>query len=205
MEKELTIERIAVKDVGNLYYCRVDGDVERFMKGKSAALQESVCQRRKNEILTVSYLISRIAGENEQVLYNETGKPFLKNSAQKISISHSEQYAAVFLASVSCGVDVERISKRTLSVAGKYLGDSERRLIGNEMPEFYHTLFWSAKESLYKLTGLPDFKKEMTAVHLPVPGKGCFPVQVNGGGTETLYTVYYTSFDQHVLTWAYEG
>jgi 4'-phosphopantetheinyl transferase EntD len=108
-------------------------------------------------------------------------------------------------APVACGVDVEKISGRTEKVAHKFLSETERKVPDNFDRELYFTLMWSAKESLFKITGRPDYLKHMKTLVFPRPGINFIEMEVDCKGKNKEFRVFYTTFDGHVLTWAYEG
>lgn len=87
---------------------------------------------------------------NEMINYNEFGKPFLTNGVE-ISISHAGEYAVIaFNTEKKCGIDIEKISNKVEKIKYKFLNINELNLI-NSLEDL--TLFWCAKEALYKLYG----------------------------------------------------
>ncbi len=79
-------------------------------------------------------------------------KPFLQDLAHHLSISHtlSHVVAAIHLQK-SLGVDLEKVTERLHIIKHKFLTESER-LNANDNLEML-CIYWSAKESLYKLYG----------------------------------------------------
>jgi phosphopantetheinyl transferase len=87
---------------------------------------------------------------NAMINYNEFGKPFLLNKVE-ISISHTGNYAVLALnTSKKCGIDIEKISSKVERIKHKFLNVQELE-IAKTLEEL--TLFWCAKEALYKLYG----------------------------------------------------
>lgn len=205
MEKLIPVQKISAGTVAEIYYCLVAASPDLFPPEFSPGLPEKFCMRRKCELLTIHYIISQTLGYSGKVHYDPSGKPFLPGYGKNISISHSSQYVAVMTAPVPCGVDVEKISGRTLKVAHKFLNEAERKLTESGNREFLYTLLWSAKESLFKITGCPDYLKHMRTLAPPAPGKDFLQMEVNCEGNNREFRVFYTTFDGHVLTWAYEG
>lgn len=76
-------------------------------------------------------------------------------SLPSVSISHSGRYVVAMAAdSGSCGVDIQRITARTVSVADRFAEPGERQLLRDAAPDWDEprrlTLLWAAKEALKK-------------------------------------------------------
>ena len=205
MEKLIPVQKISAGTVAEIYYCPVAASPDLFPPEFSSGLPEKFCMRRKCELLTIHYIISQTLGFSGKVHYDPDGKPFLPGYDKTISISHSAQYAAVLTAPAACGVDVEKISGRTEKVARKFLNEAERKVPENTGRDLYYTLMWSVKETLFKITGRPDYLRHMKTLVFPAPGKNFIEMSVDSGGKNKEFRVFYTTFDGHVLTWAYEG
>ena len=144
-------------------------------------------------------------GEEREVLYTADGAPFLANGPH-LSISHTQGYAAVILADVPVGIDIERIGPRVERVIGQFLRPEEEitlRLSADAAavaPNLPFHLAWSAKEAAYKVLGHDyyDLRRRTTVQHidwtrrlliLGVDGQ-CTPLQVHLDWT-----------DDYVLAW----
>ena len=100
------------------------------------------------------------------IIKNDSGKPFLKNRTENISISHSFPYVTGILnKEKKCGTDIEKIQKRILKINHKFLSKSELNKIKNNTKK--NTIYWTAKESLYKLKGeFLSFKNDIKIIEL---------------------------------------
>jgi len=72
-----------------------------------------------------------------------------------VSISHSGRYAVAMAAAAgACGVDIQRVTARTLTVADRFAEACERHLLRSAVPDWDEarrlTLLWAAKEALKK-------------------------------------------------------
>jgi 4'-phosphopantetheinyl transferase EntD len=113
---------------------------------------------RKREFLAVRSLLHQ-TGLKGQLSYKNK-RPILKDSAYKVSISHCKTHAALAISQNNVGVDVEIPGNRIKKTINKFLNPDEHKLAGND--PFHLTLFWSAKESMYKINKqLKHFKKDM--------------------------------------------
>jgi 4'-phosphopantetheinyl transferase len=66
-----------------------DSEQQRFNK--------LIAERRKKEFLATRILLENLRGKNQQITYNDSGKPFLKGTSINISISHSADFATIFI------------------------------------------------------------------------------------------------------------
>ena len=114
-------------------------DVNKIIETKS--------ETRLKQWLAVRLLLQDFY-PNEAINYNEFGKPFLTNGVE-ISISHAGEYAVIaFNTEKKCGVDIEKISNKVEKIKHKFLNNKELDQV-NTLEDL--TLFWCAKEALYKL------------------------------------------------------
>ncbi len=90
----------------------------------------------------------------------DTQKPFLPGEEYNFSISHCGDYAAVIISKQNrVGVDIELVRKKIGTIKHKFLNNEELRLYPNADDNLL-TLFWSAKEAVFKWygKGQVDFK-----------------------------------------------
>jgi phosphopantetheinyl transferase len=107
----------------------------------------------------------------------ESKKPLLSNGKLHFSISHCGEFAAAIVSERNCvGIDVELVSPKIELVKARFLSLPELNLaainsigllaLNDESQILYklHTLFWSAKESIFKWYGKGhlSFKNNMS-------------------------------------------
>lgn len=114
---------------------------------------ETKSESRLKQWLSVRLLLNEIYSD-ASITYDKFGKPMLSNGVE-ISISHAGEYAVIALNSTKkCGIDIEQISSKVERIKEKFLSLDELEKV-TSLEEL--TLFWCAKEALYKLYG----KKEL--------------------------------------------
>ena len=99
-------------------------------------------------------LLKRVLNElniNDEIIYNEYGKPYLKNNEIYFNISHSNEYTILGISSSEIGVDIEKIRPIKENVINKVCTDDEKKLIKNDKD---FTLIWVKKESYVKWVGM---------------------------------------------------
>ena len=119
---------------------------------KATLYQTKNKQRLKQWIATRLLLCEFF--DNEPIVYDNLGKPHL-NNGWFISISHSNEFVAIILNKDShCGIDIEKVSEKVGRIKHKYLNTKDLKNITSLE---HLTLYWGAKEALYKYYG----KKEV--------------------------------------------
>ncbi len=83
---------------------------------------------------------------------DEFGKPFLKNHAHHISLTHSYPYVAAQIdPTLEVGIDLEQPKAKLLTIAHRVLSQQELTDAGTDVIK--HCVYWCAKEALYKSYG----------------------------------------------------
>ena len=111
--------------------------------------------KKRVEWLATRLLIHHMSGRNQRMPFvkDEFGKPHLKGSSYKISISHSHDMAAAIAAPFDVGIDIQYLIAKINRIAHKFTRPEERELIKpNTELEHLH-VYWGAKEALYKAYG----------------------------------------------------
>ena len=91
-----------------------------------------------------------------EISHDEKGKPFCKNHALSVSLSHSGAYIAVAVGQSAVGVDVERKRKFSLSVSRRWFRPKEHEFLTSLPEEERSRAFfrlWTLKEAALKYTG----------------------------------------------------
>jgi len=165
---------------------------------------EQVHPRRQREWLASRVLAYRLLQEFDappvQLLRNPDGKPYFPNTGFRVSISHSPQLAAVILSDTyEVGIDIEMVSPKALRVQDKFLTENEKKHTGGD--EQRTCLYWSAKETLYKLYSRKRLiLKENLAIQ-PTTDPKLLLGRVKTENFSKLYQVNIELLDGHVLTY----
>lgn len=158
-------------------------------------------KQRKLEYAAARFLLRVMTGKREPLLYEESGRPVL-NSGNQISISHCEGYIAVMLTpGGQPGMDVELITPRAGVVKTRFLSIKELETAGNN--DKLLTLFWSAKEALYKMCirqGI-SFKTNLSVESDNITDAGALKTTIKKEGRVVEIGLSYKIFDDIVLVW----
>lgn len=170
----------------------------------SSSMSELKSEVKRLEYISVRALLLDMKGNLLEIKHNESGKPFLSDGDDNISISHTCGYAAVILSEkYNVAVDIEYISDRICRVADRFLRADERA-----DSVIQKIISWCAKETLYKLhsadkLGFQDMRiVEVETVNGVVPSSGTFYAENLKRSTRVLMSYIVT--DMFVITFAVE-
>ena len=176
-----------------------------------AQLVDKKNEVRRAEWLAVRLLVKALFGPDSEVAYHPSGRPYLKDSATHISISHTRGYAAVgYSTDRPIGLDIERIADRIERIADRFTSPAEAEYIDNheqQERQLYHLINWSAKETLYKLldsSSLAEFKEVFYIAPYTLAECGAMDATVCDA-EKTMLAVSYRIFPEFACTWAVSG
>lgn len=158
--------------------------------------------QRSIEWLASRAMLFVLLGEDKSIQNYPDGRPFLSDHSHYISISHTKEYAALFLHdSLPVGIDIETRSERVKKIAGKFI--SEKEYINPSRKVVHQLLHWSAKESLFKLMNLQgvDFKQHLIVHPFSPLSSGTISVTETKTGQARTFLLQYEVHDDYVLTW----
>ncbi|MBQ4110959.1 MAG: 4'-phosphopantetheinyl transferase superfamily protein [Clostridia bacterium] len=104
-------------------------------------------------------------GKTYEILRNEYGKPYLKDSDAYISVTHTDSTVLIAIWDAEFGIDCEkkdRLIKNSEKICEKYFSPEEIAYIGNSNEKFLE--IWVKKEAFIKFSGkgFRDIKKAKT-------------------------------------------
>jgi phosphopantetheinyl transferase len=161
---------------------------------------------RKREWLSSRMLLQHLLKTPDFILCkDECGKPFLKNSDLNISISHSNEKAAVIVSKHLVGIDIQRSEEKIIRIKQKFISENELATIDESHEHDSYQIFWGAKEAMYKGYG----KRELNFnKHMHVYPFKCFKNQlelkgwVDKGASIQNYNIYTDRLDNYYLVFA---
>ena len=138
---------------------------------------------------------------------DENGKPYLANFPQRISLTHSFDYAAVMMSDQGeVGIDLELVKPKIVRIADKFMKPEELEVIGKDHIEKLYAC-WCAKEAVYKLQGNKgvSFKDNMTIQPFDFQDQGVLFLELDAPNRKELFKVYYERFQEYMLGYVTEG
>jgi len=111
-------------------------------------------KHRMLEKKSLAFFINNYFKEDE-LIYNSEGKPLLKNSSKKISISHSTRRLVIQLSeNLVPGIDTEILRNQLIKIKSKFVSNEEHNLYTSDNNLLNLCLIWSAKEAIFKSAGI---------------------------------------------------
>jgi 4'-phosphopantetheinyl transferase len=179
----------------------------RLREEEEILYQSFVAESRKKQWLAYRILIRTLLKPDDfPVEYDEHGKPFLAGSDFHISVTHTEDLAAVIIShNARVGIDIEKIKPRIEKVRDKFLSPEELSSIGNERELEQLTIAWCAKEALYKLYGVRalDFRENIR-LGIPAFAGMTFEAEISFEGKSADFQLYSQKFDDFILVYLVE-
>jgi phosphopantetheinyl transferase len=149
-------------------------------------------ESRVLEILAARVLFKELSGEEKEVFYNSSGKPFLTDGSFHISISHTRGYVGVALnKEKSVGLDLEQISEKIYKVRSRLISPCEYIDKDNEL--IHLLLHWSAKEAMIKFLDIDgiDICKHLLIDRFIPHEKGYFSAAESRTETHYQFDIFY--------------
>lgn len=190
---------------------KVDETVEqlRSMFHRFALYEEGFAhfkaEKRKQEWLAVRVLLKELLGEEKQIAYLPSGKPYLADKSACISFSHTNGYVAVAVhPHAEVGVDIEQYATRVQRLAPRFVREDERVSVASGDEVYALLLHWSAKETLFKLMEeeAVDFLDHLRILPFSLQESGVMEAEEYRSGKDRKFLIHYDTHPDFVLTFA---
>jgi phosphopantetheinyl transferase len=123
----------------------------QFSENEKVDFKKFALTKRQSEYLATRLLLQILLGKKAEIVYQESGRPQIKNSTRNISITHSKNLVAIFISDFLGGIDVEIADRNIDKVVSRFLNPIELSWIEqSNNPKLLKMLFWCAKEAIYK-------------------------------------------------------
>lgn len=166
---------------------------------------ETLRNDKRLEWLAARWLLHEMSGREVRgkVLKDAFGKPYLEDSKWTISLSHSNQRAAVLASSRSGGVDVQLIEQRISKLAVRFMSEEELKVVNvdNEIEKVH--VYWGAKEALFKLyaEGNVDFRQNLYIRPFNYDESGTVSAKIMMPDMKLECKIFYEKLDNYILVW----
>ena len=169
------------------------------------AFSQFTSEKRQQEWLAIRVLLKELCGEEKEIMYHPSGKPYLKDGSACISFSHTHGYVAVALHPFAeVGGDIEQYGTRVQRVASRFIREDERVSVEAEDEVYVLLLHWSAKETMFKLMEeeAVDFIEHLRIVPFQPTESGVFEAYEYRSGRDRKFLLHYDTHPDFVLTFA---
>ncbi|ALI98266.1 4'-phosphopantetheinyl transferase superfamily protein [Rufibacter tibetensis] len=147
-------------------------------------------------------LLEKLGAPNLYLQSLETGEPTCSDASWQVSLTHSAGWVGAL---VSCshrvGIDIEILGTKAPRLAPRFLNEEELAAAADD-PEKMH-LYWSAKETLYKVYRHRklDFQENLLLQNFERKPTGIFSGRIVTGAFDQSYEVQYEVHPAYVLTY----
>lgn len=175
----------------------IENDLSRDILNK--IYTENKLSKRIKERITATALLKEMLEEEVSIEHYKNGKPFLKDKAYNISISHSKNYIAIALNKKNeIGIDIEYMAEKINKVKNKFIADSE--YIDTENKSIHLAIHWCTKEALFKCVNNPnvDFRNDFSLSQFTPKKTG--DIKAFYKNEHHTYDARYIIFDEIVLS-----
>ncbi len=153
--------------------------------------------------LTIRHLVEKIGKKYKGIIKDKHKKPYLKDINYHLSISHSFPYAAAIIHKTNpVGIDIEMPREKIERISKRFLSDVELEA-ANENIEVL-SIYWSAKETLYKIYGKKKliFRKNIEVLAFEMSDEGETEGIIKIDDEVTTYTLRFIKIDNHYLVYS---
>ncbi len=167
------------------------------------AVSSKLLEKRKLELVATRLLLQVLTGEFVQVEYLSSGKPYLADNRFRISLSHTDGYAAAFIhPDQDPGIDIEYISTRVMRIQNRFLSQPEIAALQPDDPLTQTLILWSAKESAFKALDKEgvDFREQLVSDPFTLRAEGIFKIQELRTEEQIIFPIQYWVNGEYVLT-----
>ena len=171
------------------------------------------CQRRvegmqselhRRGFLSIRHLMAEAGYTDADLYYDANGKPHLKDGTH-ISITHSFEFTGIILSrAFEVGIDIEKQRDKILRIAHRFTPIREYHSVANEEALVRKlTMIWGAKESLYKVMGIPgvSFRDHICVADFELGQEGT-TARVMFEGRRTDFETFFLEFEGFTCVYA---
>ena len=163
-------------------------------------------EKRKLEWLAVRALLKELCGgEEKEIGYAPSGKPFLKDQSAYVSFSHTRGYVAVAMhPDAEVGIDIEQYGMRVQKLASRFIREDEMSSVQAGDDVYAMLLHWSAKETMFKLMDeeAVDFLEHLRILPFIPATSGELHAVESKSGRGQQFRILYDTHPDYVLTYS---
>ncbi len=151
--------------------------------------------KAKQQWLAARFLWYKLWYENTDeklpfsIVKDEFGKPYLEGSNYHFSLSHSDNFAAIIISKTTCGIDIQTPTPKIDRLAHRFMHPSDWQEL--EKHQLDSTLFWSAKEAVFKAWTIGGLAGKNIRLTNFSPNKTAEGLVVLNEIVKTKYQVFY--------------
>lgn len=204
------LKSITIHDNINLFIWKITESIEDLIRDivlderSMERLISMKSERHRKGFMSIRKLLMEIGYTDADLLYDEFGKPFLKDGVF-ISISHSHDFALIALSDTNIGVDIEILREKILSIAPRYMNIFQLSELSFQDKVKKATIIWAIKEAVFKLknkVGI-SFKNHIKEGNFNLSDKKC-SVELQTENEVTHFDIIFDTIENYYFVCAFE-
>lgn len=165
----------------------------------------AVNEQLQKQRICARILINKLCGIPFcDIRYDEFNKPHLINSNYKISISHAHSQVAVIINKANeTGIDIELIKPQVERIATRFMSEEELLETNSAQKIERLTIYWCAKETLYKYYGKKElvFKQNIFIEPFNQHNSGNIIGYIRTAHVQITVPLFYEKIDKYMLVY----
>ncbi len=168
-------------------------------------------EKKKCESTAARLVIKQLLEQREEeyfgILKDANNKPYLSDASYNISLSHTDRYAVgIVHQSKVVGIDVEMIREKLFKIYHRVFSPEEQEAVEGDLDKI--TVYWSAKETLYKIHSKRQlfFNRDLIIEPFALQPKGVLKAYIRqDDGQMKPHKVYYHKFKNYYICFGQGG
>lgn len=158
----------------------------------------------KKAFLSVRRLLQECNYTDQDIFYDEFGKPHLKDGTH-ISISHSHEWSAIIISDQQTGIDLELRREKIAVIASKFV--EPNFTIDKNASDYVNklTVNWGVKEAVFKIRNEKgiSFKDHINVAPFEMQNKQT-TATLHFKNLERHFDVYFEELENYTLVYIFE-
>jgi len=142
----------------SIYIWKIEESLEFFLaktylnEVSKKRLENMNAISHKRGFLAVRMLLQHINLTDNDLIYSESGKPFL-SSGKHISISHAHTFSVIMISDEICGTDIEIKKEKIIKIGPRFCDESHLNDYQEDqaLKISKYTIAWGIKEAIFKI------------------------------------------------------
>lgn len=137
---------------GSVVIVRIQKVVEQLPANAIDAYRAGHSLERTHQLLCADQVVSVVLGEHTKVIRDDEGAPLLEGRTERLSISHTDDYMAIYVhENEEVAIDIELKGRDISAVEHRFTQQGEVALLKQAGAEEALLQLWSIKECLFKV------------------------------------------------------
>lgn len=179
----------------------------QFSESEKTEFERFILEKRQVEYLATRLLLQILLNGKNEITYDNSGCPKLKNVNRQISISHSAELVTILISDKPSGIDTENIHRNISRITNRFLHPEELEWAENqENPQTAKILLWSAKEAIFKCTKQSGIQFDTQIFIFPfnMNNSDCFSGILTGKSGEEHFRLWYFYYKNNIIVYCVE-